>query len=352
MKKMKCFHLTGFRQQLVAADKPLPTPSGSEVVLKVLAAGVCHSDVHIWEGGYDLGNQQTMSFEGRIKFPLTMGHESSGEVIALGPDATGVKVGDKCLVCSWVGCGECAFCKDGDEHLCTAPQFLGVNQDGGYADHIVVPHGRYLIDLKGIDPVAAAPLACSGLTTFSALKKAGPRLSRDPIVIVGAGGLGLMALNLLKIMGGKGAVVLEIDAQKRSAALEAGAIGAFDPTAPGVDKQIRKAIGGPIYFVLDLVGSGETAALGFKLLDRGGKQVIVGLFGGAMSLSLPMVTMRAVTIHGSYIGSPAELRELVSLVQSAGMPKIPLDRRRLQDANAALDDLRGGRVVGRVVLIP
>lgn len=352
MQKMKCFHLTGFRQQLVLADKLVPEPTGSQVLLKVLAAGVCHSDVHIWEGGYDLGNDQTMSFEGRIKFPLTMGHESAGEVIAMGPDAKGVRLGDKCLICSWIGCGECAFCKDGDEHLCTAPRFLGVNQDGGYADHIMVPHDRYLIDLKGIDPVAAAPLACSGLTTYSALKKAGPRLSRDPIVIIGAGGLGLMGLNLLKIMGGKGAVVVELDAAKRQAALDAGALAAIDPKAPDVDKQIRSALGAPVYFVLDLVGSGETAALGFRLLDKGGKQVIVGLFGGAMSLSVPMVTMRAVSIVGSYIGSPGELRELVQLVQTAGMPVMPLDRRRLQDANEALADLRGGRVMGRVVLIP
>ncbi len=350
--KMTCFHLTGFHQDLVQVDKPMPAPAGSEVLLKVLAAGVCHSDVHIWEGGYDLGNDQTMSFAERIKFPLTMGHESTGEVVALGPDAEGIKVGDKCLVCSWVGCGECAFCKEGDENLCTAPRFLGVNRDGGYADHIMVPHARYLIDLKGIDPVAAAPLACSGLTTFSALKKAGPRLRQEPILIIGAGGLGMMAINLLGIMGGKGAVVVEIDAQKRAAALEAGAMAVIDPKAADVDQQIRAAIGGPIHFVLDLVGSGDTAALGFRLLDRGGKLVIVGLFGGAMSLSIPLVTMRVVSILGSYIGSPTELRELVTLVQSTTMPSIPLDRRPLKEANAALADLRGGRVMGRVVLIP
>lgn len=352
MQKMKCFHLTGFRSALVSSDKPLPAPSGSEVVLKVLAAGVCHSDVHIWEGGYDLGNDQTMSFEGRVKFPLTMGHESSGEVVAVGPDVQGVKMGDKCLICSWIGCRECAFCQQGDEHLCTAPRFLGVNRDGGYADHIVVPHARYLMDLKGVDPVAAAPLACSGLTTYSALKKAGPRLAHDRVVIIGAGGLGLMAISLLKLMGGKGAVVVELDAAKRQAALAAGAVAAIDPKAPDVDKQIRDALGAPVYFVLDLVGSGETAALGFRLLDKGGKLVVVGLFGGAMSLSVPMVTMRAVSIVGSYIGSPAELRELVQLVQTKGMPAIPLDKRKLHDANTALEDLRAGRVVGRVVLIP
>lgn len=349
---MRCFHLTGFRSALVPSDKPLPSPVGTEVVLKVLAAGVCHSDVHIWEGSYDLGNGQAMSLEGRVKFPITMGHETTGEVVAVGPNANDVRVGDKCLICSWIGCGQCAFCKQGDEQLCTAPRYLGVSRDGGFADHIVVPHDRYLIDLKGVDPVAAAPLACSGLTTFSALKKAGSRLAADPVVIVGAGGLGLMAINLVKIMGGKGAVVVELDAQKRNAALDAGALAAIDPKAADVDKQIREALGAPVYFVLDLVGSGETAALGFRLLDKGGKLVIVGLFGGAMSLSIPMVTMRSASILGSFLGSPAELRELVKLVQARGMPKTPLDRRSLDAANEALADLRAGSVMGRVVLLP
>lgn len=352
MQKMRCFHLTGFRSALVPLDKPIPEPAGSEVVLKVLAAGLCHSDVHIWEGSYDLGNGQALSLEGRVKFPITMGHETVGQVVAVGPDAQNVKVGDQCLICSWIGCGQCAFCKLGDEHMCTVPRFLGVAQDGGFADHIVVPHDQYLIDLKGLDPVAAAPLACSGLTTFSALKKAGPRLADDRVLIVGAGGLGLMAINLVRLMGGKGAVVVEIDPQKRQAALDAGAIAAIDPKAADVDKQIREAMGGPVWFVLDLVGSGETASLGFRLLDKGGKLVIVGLFGGAMSMSVLMVPTRAVSIVGSFIGSPGELRELVALVQSSGMPATPLDRRSLGDVNEALSDLRAGKVLGRVVLIP
>ena len=174
----------------------------------------------------------------------------------------------------------------------------------------------------------------------------------EPVVIIGAGGLGLMALNILGIMGGHGAVVVETDLQRRQAALECGALAAIDPTATDVDQQIRQAVGGPIHFVLDLVGSGETAALGFRLLDRGGKLLVVGLFGGAMSLSVPLLAIRSATIQGSYIGSPTELRELIALVQATRMPQVPLDRRPLDEANRALTDLRAGRVVGRVVLIP
>ncbi|WP_028603189.1 alcohol dehydrogenase [Ottowia thiooxydans] len=349
---MKCVHLQGFRSLLQLVEKPTPVPTGTEVLLKVLGAGVCHSDAHIWEGQYDLGGGRTMSMAERIKFPLVMGHETSGEVVGLGPQAQGVSLGSRYAVCSWIGCGDCRFCKIGDEHLCVAPRFLGVNRDGGYADHILVPDGRYLIDIGDLDPVAAAPLVCSGLTTYSALKKAGPVLQQDRIVVIGAGGLGLMALNLLRILGVPGAVVVEPNAEKRQAALEAGALAAIDPGATDAAQQVRNALGNPVSFVLDLVGSAESASLGYELLDRVGKMVVVGLFGGAMELSVPLLPMRAVTLQGSYIGSPAELRELIELVRKSGGLAVRVDRRPLAEADQALQDLRAGRVVGRVVLVP
>jgi len=349
---MKCVHLRGFRSLLQMADQPTPVPRGTEVLLKVLGAGMCHSDVHIWEGQYDLGGGRTISMAERIRFPLVMGHETSGEVVALGPQAQGVALGSRHAVCSWIGCGDCRFCAAGDEHLCAAPRFLGVNRDGGYADHVLVPDARYLVDIGGLDPVMAAPLVCSGLTTWSALKKAGPLLHEERIVIFGAGGLGLMALNLLRILGAPGAVVLEPDAVKREAAVAAGAIAAIDPRAPDAMQLVRTALGNPVRFVLDLVGSGESASLGLELLDRVGKMVVVGLFGGAMQLPVPLLPMRAATLQGSYIGSPAELRELVALVRERGGLAMPIDRRPLAEADTALQDLRAGRVLGRVVLVP
>ena len=349
---MKCVHLQGFQSMLKLVDKPTPVPTGTEILLKVLGAGVCHSDAHIWEGHYDLGGGRMMSMAERIRFPLVMGHETSGEVVAMGPQAQGASVGSRYAVCSWIGCGECRFCTVGDEHLCAAPRFLGVNRDGGYADHILVPDSRYLIDLGDLDPVAAAPLVCSGLTTYSALKKAGPVLQQDRIVVIGAGGLGLMALNLLQLLGSPGAVVLEPHAEKRQAAIEAGAVAAIDPGAADAAQQVRAALGNPVSFVLDLVGSADSAALGYELLDRAGKMVVVGLFGGAMQMSVPLLPMRAVTLQGSYIGSPAELRELIALVRKNGGLGMRVDRRPLAEADQALQDLRAGRVVGRVVLVP
>jgi len=211
---MKSFKVTEFNAPLAEFDEPTPQPAGTQVLLKVVAAGVCHSDLHIWEGGYDLGHgRKPLSLRDRgVSLPRTMGHESVGQVVALGPDAKGdIKVGDICLVYPWLGCGQCDTCLAGQENMCLKSNALGIFCDGGYADHMTVPNPKYLINLKGLDPVSAAPYACSGVTTYSALKKVEEHLGQ-PIVIFGAGGLGLMALSLLKAMGGKGAIVVDIGA--------------------------------------------------------------------------------------------------------------------------------------------
>ena len=197
---------------LVRMERPTPVPTGSEVLLKVLAAGVCHSDIHIWDGYYDMGGGRKIQLTDRgIKLPLTMGHENVGEVVALGPDATGVHIGDRRLVFPWIGCGTCKVCREDEEQLCMAARSLGVYRNGGYADHLLVPHPRYLLDIGDMPPERAAPLACSGVTTYGALKKLGSMIVNEPVVIIGAGGLGLMALALLKAMGGIGAIVVDID---------------------------------------------------------------------------------------------------------------------------------------------
>ena len=150
---------------------------------------------------------------------------------------------------------------------------------------MTVPNPKYLLNLKGLDPVTAAPYACSGVTTYSALKKVEFAFN-SPIVIFGAGGLGLMALSLLKAMGGKGAIVVDIDARKREAAEAAGALATVDGKAPDALEQLAKAAGGPIRAVIDLVGNAQTTQLGFDCLTKGGKLVIVGLFGGGAPWAL------------------------------------------------------------------
>lgn len=351
---MKSFKVTDFNAPLTEVDEPTPQPSGTQVVIKVKAAGVCHSDLHIWEGGYDLGHgRKPLSLKDRgVSLPRTMGHETVGEVIALGPDAKGdVKVGDVCLVYPWLGCGKCDICLSGEENMCLKPNSLGVYCDGGYADHMTIPSPKYLINLKGLDPVTAAPYACSGVTTYSALKKVEAHLG-EPIVIFGAGGLGLMALSLLKAMGGKGAIVVDIDARKREAAEKAGALGSVDGAAPNALEQIAAKAGGPVRAAIDLVGNAQTAQLGFDCLTKGGKLVMVGLFGGGAPWALPLIPIKAITIQGSYVGNLRETQELLDLVRTKKVPPIPVTTLPLAKADAALRDLQKGKLVGRAVLTP
>ena len=144
-------------------ERETPHPKGAEVVLRVIAAGVCHSDLHIWDGYYDIGGGQKLKLQDRgVKLPLTMGHENVGEVVAVGPDAKGVKVGDVRLIHPWMGCGECVVCRRGEENLCVKPCSVGIHRGGGFATHVLVPHPRYLFDIGGLSPERAAPLAVFG----------------------------------------------------------------------------------------------------------------------------------------------------------------------------------------------
>ena len=223
---------------------------------------------------------------------------------------------------------------------------------GGYSDHLMVPHPRYLIDIGDLPPERAAPLACSGVTTYGALKKVAATLKTEPTVIIGAGGLGLMCLCLHKAMGGHSAIVVDIDPVKRDAAKQAGAAAVIDGAAPDAAQQIIKLTDGGAWAVIDLVGSSQSARLGVDSLIKGGKYVIVGLYGGDIALSLPPMPMRALTVQGSYVGSLPEMTELIELVRRTGLPPVPVKTRPLDDVNAVLSELRAGKIIGRVVLTP
>ena len=342
---MRMFQVCVCGQPLQCNEQPTPTPKGGEVLLKVLAAGVCHSDLHLADGYFDLGGGKKLSLTDRgMKLPVTLGHENVGEVVAVGPEAKGVKVGERMLADPWIGCGTCGPCLRGEDNLCRAMRSLGVFSNGGYADYIMVPDTRYLFDIGNLPPERAAPLACSGVTTYGALKKV-PTLKTEPTVIIGAGGLGLMCLALHKMMGGHSAIVVDIDPVKRTAAREAGA-------APDAVQQIVNITNGGAWAAIDLVGSSQSARVGYDSLIKGGKYIMVGLYGGDFTVSLPPIPMRALTIQGSYVGSPSEMGELLDLVRRTGLPPVPVATRPLDDVNAVMDELRAGKVIGRVVLQP
>ena len=349
---MRMFQLCTCGEPLQLTEQATPKPTGSEVLLKVLAAGVCHSDLHLADGWFDLGGGKRLSLAERgMKLPVTLGHENVGEVVAAGPDAKGVRIGARMLADPWIGCGACGPCRRGEENLCRAMKSLGVFANGGYADHIMVPHPRYLFDIGDLPPERVAPLACSGVTTYGALKKV-PTLASEPTVIIGAGGLGLMCLALHQKMGGHSAIVVDVDAAKRKAAKAAGATHVIDGGVADAAQQIIDLTQGGAWAVIDLVGSSQSARVGYDSLIKGGKYIIVGLFGGDMTVSLPPIPMRALTIQGSYVGSVPETAELMALVRRTGLPEVPVAIKPLDAVNAVMHDLRAGKIIGRVVLTP
>lgn len=351
---MKCYCITQFSQPLELIERQQPEPKGTEVLLKTRAAGVCHSDLHIWEGGYDLGHGKRLSLTDRgISLPLTMGHETVGTPVAMGPDASGVEPGKNYLVYPWIGCGTCDVCTAGQENYCATPRSLGIYTDGGYADHLIVPHPRYLLDIGSLDPATMAPHACSGLTTYSAINKLDPEIYTErPILILGAGGLGLMAIEILRAMGGHGAIVVDIDPVKLQAAKDAGALATVNGNDSDALQQILAANGGqPLQAAVDLVGSATSTELGFNALRKGGSLIIVGLFGGASPWPLAFIPMRAIRIQGSYTGSLGELEALLALVKSGKVNPIPVTTHGLNEASDVLRSLHEGRVVGRAVLV-
>lgn len=340
-------------EPLELVEKTVPEPSGTEVLIRVQAAGLCHTDLHLWEGHYDLGGGNKLLLADRgITPPLTLSHEVAGEVVSGGPQADSIRPGVKVVIHPWIGCGICSACARGEENICATPQALGVVRPGGFAEYMIVPHPRYLVDLGDLDPAVAAPLACAGVTVYSALKKLGRRIHESPVVIFGAGGLGLMAIQVLKAMGGVGAVMLARDPAKRDAALAAGALAAIDLRSEEAVESIRTVTDGGARAVLDLVGAPETVSTAIAALARGGHIVACGLIGGEITIPLPSVVLRPFTLEGSYVGTVNELRELVELTRSGKLTPIPVSRRPLSAVNAAIDDLSNGKVSGRVVLTP
>jgi propanol-preferring alcohol dehydrogenase len=350
---MRAMQIIEWGKPLEARDYPDPEPKGEEVLLRVEAAGVCHSDVHIRDGHFDLGDGRHISLESRgVKLPFTMGHEIAGEVVALGPHASGVRVGDKVVAYPWIGCGDCAVCKKGDELLCLNPRTLGTRVPGGYGTHVIVPDGRYLLPFDGVPQDLAATYTCSGITALSALKKTRAHVGTDDhLVIIGAGGVGGSAVHIAPAVVQGKVIVADLDAQKRAHARQMGAVATIDNAAPDAVKQVMQATGGGVAAAIDFVGSPKTMEFGVNILRKGGKLVMVGLYGGAHPISTVLFPFKMMTIEGSYVGTLDDLRELLALGQAGKVPPIPIELRPLDQASGALSDLKtGGKVRGRVVL--
>jgi len=348
---INCQEITDYGAPLKTGQRPLPDLSGREVLVRVRNCGVCHSDIHLQDGHFSLGGDIQLDITSGRPMPFTLGHEVEGEIVAAGPEAADVTLGDRVVVYPWIGCGDCTICNRGEENLCARPRTIGVNIHGGYADHCLVPDAKYLFPYGSVDPALAATYACSGITAWGALTKLPPNTG-EPIMIVGMGGVGMAGLAFAQALFPQAPLVADIDPAKREAALAAGAAAAYDSSDPAATRAVRRATDGGVAGVVDFVGSDASFAFANAVVRKGGRIVIVGLIGGSMSMPIPMFPLRALTISGSLVGTLDAFADMMALVRSGKVAPIPVRTYPLAEANEVLDALRAGAIVGRAVLTP
>ncbi len=349
---MEAYQFDAYGEAITLHEHATPTPTGNEVLVKIASCGVCHSDVHLWEGYFDLGGERKLDTTGARKLPFTLGHEIIGEVVAIGDQVTGAAVGDKRVVYPWIGCGECEICQAGDEHICNSPLALGVNVDGGFADHVLVPDAKYLFDYGDTPVELACTYACSGITAYGALMKVKDLVAGKHLLIVGAGGVGMNGIMIAQAALDTEIIVADIDPAALEAAKAAGAHHVVNPMDKDSGKQVFKLTGGGAPGVVDFVGNEASTRFATGAVGKSGTVAVVGLMGGALSLAIPMITLKNMTICGSYLGSLAEMGDLMALVRAGKLKPIPITPRPMDQVQATVEDLRDGKIVGRVVVQP
>jgi propanol-preferring alcohol dehydrogenase len=345
---MKAFRLEGWQQQPKLSDVPVPEPGPGQVLVKIGGAGACHSDLHLMEWP-----------EGQLpwKVPFTLGHENAGWVAATGPGVEGWSHDDPVAVYGAWGCGRCRACRLGRETYCenAATQSSsggGLGADGGMAEYMLVPSARFLVPLGDLDPVHAAPLTDAALTPYHAIKETQHRIEPGASVVVfGIGGLGHMAVQLLRAVTPARVIAIDTSKEKRELAREVGAHAAIDGADPDVVAQVRELTGGAgAAVVYDCVGAEQTLAGGAGMLRFEGRLMLIGLAGGSVPFSFFGVPYGA-SVATSYWGTIPELMEVLALAQDKRI-HTKLERFTLEDAPRVYDRLREGTIEGRAVLVP
>jgi propanol-preferring alcohol dehydrogenase len=343
---MRAVQLVAWQAPAEVREVPKPVPGAGEVLLRVRAAGLCHSDLHLmhWPAG-------TVPYQ----LPFTLGHEVVGTVEELGPGAEGIEPDETVLVYGPWGCGCCPQCSLGAEHLCHRKDLrrgtgCGIGRDGGLAEYLVLPSPRVCVPLGELDPVSAAPLADAALTPYHAVKRALRDLQPgSTAVVIGVGGLGHMAVQLLRVLSGCRIVAID----RRQDALDVATAGGADVAlqADGLTAEdVRRAAGGPAELVIDCVGVDATLALSAASVAPGGHLSVIGVGGGTLPFRFGVIPFETTVVFSNW-GTRAELAEVVALAQ-AGVLHIEVERVALDEVPAAYERLEAGDVRGRVVAVP
>ncbi len=327
-------------------DVPVPEPRSGEVLVRIAGAGACHSDLHVIEA-----NAAGKSI---FKPPFTLGHENTGWIEAVGPGISGMRIGEPVAVYCCYGCGRCASCLTSAENYCERQGELhgsGLGADGGMANYMLVPAARYLVPLGDLEPHGAAPLCDAGLTPYAAVKRSIALLTPDATaVVIGAGGLGHMAIQILRAITAVRIVVVDLSNAKLQTALALGADNAVQSGENAVKEILELLHGSHPSVVFDFVGSQQTIDIGRKLVGPNGDFNIVGLAGGTMPYRQGKIAWGA-RVSTPFYGSIAELREVIALAQRgkirAHVTRFPLDR--VEEAYQALHQ---GTLDGRAVICP
>ena len=312
-----------------------------DVVVRVGAAGLCRTDLHIIEG---------MLEPYGVRLPYTPGHETAGWVAAVGAEVSAVRPGEAVLVDPNDSCGLCRPCRVGLDTYCEAVRMPGFTTDGGFAEFLVTRERGVVRLPADLPPADAAPHADAGLAAYRAVKKAARRLGAgDAVAVIGAGGLGHIAVQLLKLLTPAAVIAVDRSREALDLALELGADHAVTSDA-GVVASVRDVSGGGVQAVVDFVGDGEVPLQAIDMLRRGGTYFVVG-YGGTLEVPLATIVVNELTVVGNLVGTHAELEELVGLA-AAGRVTVRSRQYPLAEINQAVDDLRNGRVLGRAVLVP
>jgi propanol-preferring alcohol dehydrogenase len=338
---MRAAILHDFKKRLSIEELGRPHPEGDEVLIQVEACGVCHSDVHVADGDWT-------QLARIVKRPLILGHEIAGRVVEKGGAVIDLQIGDRVGV-PWIhwSCGECEFCREDNENLCSRQKITGVTVDGGYAEFVKAPATHALKIPQGLSGLEAAPLFCAGLTVYRALK--GARIvAGQRLAVFGIGGLGHLALQFGLAFGAE-VTAIDISEEKLALAKSLGAHSTLNAATTDVVKQLRRKGGVHVSLVTSAAKAAYDAA--FYCLRPTGTLLVVGL--PAENICFPPILMSAgeIRIQASAVGTRQDLREVLAIA-AAGKVRCQVVARPLSQANEVLDQLRQGQVSGRIVLTP